>query len=155
MKRKLLDKCRENFFIKNNLIIDDYITIFDPIERENKLKKLFLGNVNFIGELINNSVFSPKTIYQCIESLFRRFENPKNYEEFKFIFLEAIIILMDKFNTLLKNCESKKEKEDLDNINIKIDEYIKHLDQIQKEEKIPTYIKFKIINLIEKKKDIS
>ena len=47
------------------------------------------------------------------------------------------------------------EKEDLDNINIKIDEYIKHLDQIQKEEKIPTYIKFKIINLIERKKDIS
>jgi len=153
MKSKLLEKCKKNFKIEDELRFDYYITSFDPIEIENKFKTIFLGNVIFIGELVNNSVLSTKIIFQCIEYLFKIFENSKTNEEFKFIKLEAIIILMDKLNNLFQNCESKMNN--LDNINIKIDEYIKHLDQIQKEEKIPTYIKFKIINLIERKKDIS
>ena len=153
MRSKLLDKCKEIFKIENNEKFDEYITVDDPTEREIKLKKFVLGNVNFIGELINNIVLSKKIVFQCIENLFKRFENSQTDEQLKLINLEAIVILMDKFGTLLKNSESKMKKEDLDNFNIKIDEYIQHLDQVQKEGKIPGYIKYKIINLIERKKD--
>ena len=153
MRSKLLDKCKEIFKIENNEKFDEYIRVDDPTEREIKLKKFVLGNVNFIGELINNIVLSKKIVFQCIENLFKRFENSQTDEQLKLINLEAIVILMDKFGTLLKNSESKMKKEDLDNFNIKIDEYIQHLDQVQKEGKIPGYIKYKIINLIERKKD--
>ena len=153
MRSKLLDKCKEIFKIENNQKFDEYITVDDPTEREIKLKKFVLGNVNFIGELINNIVLSKKIVFQCIENLFKRFENSKTDEQLKLINLEAIVILMDKFGTLLKNSESKMKKEDLNNFNTKIDEYIEHLDQVQKEGKIPGYIKYKIINLIERKKD--
>jgi len=153
MRSKLLDKCKEIFKIDNNEKFDEYIRVSDPTEREIKLKKFVLGNVNFIGELINNVVLSKKIVFQCIENLFKRFENSKTDEQLKLINLEAIVILMDKFGTLLKNSESKMKKEDLNNFNTKIDEYIEHLDQVQKEGKIPGYIKYKIINLIERKKD--
>ena len=153
MRSKLLDKCKEIFKIDNNEKFDEHIRVSDPTEREIKLKKFVLGNVNFIGELINNIVLSKKIVFQCIENLFKRFENSKTDEQLKLINLEAIVILMDKFGTLLKNSESKMKKEDLNNFKTKIDEYIEHLDQVQKEGKIPGYIKYKIINLIERKKD--
>ena len=152
MRSKLLDQCKEIFKIENNEKFDEYIKVDDPIEREIKLKKFVLGNVNFIGELINNVVLSKKIVFQCIENLFKRFENSMD-EQLKLINLEAIVILMDKFGTLLKNSESKMKKEDLDNFNKKIEEYLEKLDIVQKEGKIPGYIKYKIINLIERKKD--
>jgi translation initiation factor 4G len=152
MRSKLLDQCREIFKIENNEKFDEYIKVDDPIEREIKLKKFVLGNVNFIGELINNVVLSKKIVFQCIENLFKRFENSMDVQ-LKLINLEAIVILMDKFGTLLKNSESKMKKEDLDNFNKKIEEYLEKLDIVQKEGKIPGYIKYKIINLIERKKD--
>ena len=152
MRSKLLDQCREIFKIENNEKFDEYIKVDDPIEREIKLKKFVLGNVNFIGELINNVVLSKKIVFQCIENLFKRFETSMDVQ-LKLINLEAIVILMDKFGTLLKNSESKMKKEDLDNFNKKIEEYLEKLDIVQKEGKIPGYIKYKIINLIERKKD--
>ena len=152
MRSKLLDQCKEIFKIENNEKFDEYIKVDDPIEREIKLKKFVLGNVNFIGELINNVVLSKKIVFQCIENLFKRFENSMDVQ-LKLINLEAIVILMDKFGTLLKNSESKMKKEDLDNFNKKIEEYLEKLDIVQKEGKIPGYIKYKIINLIERKKD--
>ena len=152
MRSKLLDQCKEIFKIENNEKFDEYIKVDDPIEREIKLKKFVLGNVNFIGELINNVVLSKKIVFQCIENLFKRFETSMDVQ-LKLINLEAIVILMDKFGTLLKNSESKMKKEDLDNFNKKIEEYLEKLDIVQKEGKIPGYIKYKIINLIERKKD--
>ena len=46
MRTKLLDKCREIFKIENNEKFDQYIKVQDPVEREIKLKKFVLGNVN-------------------------------------------------------------------------------------------------------------
>jgi hypothetical protein len=117
------------------------------------MKKFVLGNVNFIGELINNFVLSKKIVFQCIENLFKRFEKIETDEKLRVINLEAIVVLMDKFGTLLKNSESKMKKEMLDEFNQKINDYIKKLDVVQKESKIPGYVKYKIINLIERKKN--
>ncbi len=141
MRSKLLDQCREIFKIENNEKFDEYIKVDDPIEREIKLKKFVLGNVNFIGELINNLVLSKKIVFQCIENLFKRFENIETDEKLRVINLEAIVVLMDKFGTLLKNSESKMKKEDLDEFNKKINDYIQKLDIVQKESKIPRICK--------------
>ena len=154
MRNKLLEKCREIFKIENYSKFDEYINVDDPIEREQKLKKIFLGNVNFIGELINIQLLSKKIVFQCIDNLFKRCDNTKTDEKLRLINYEAIVILIDKFGTLINNKhKSKIKEEDMITFTSKIDNYISKLDEIQSKQKdLPGYIKYKIINLIEKKK---
>jgi hypothetical protein len=153
MRNKLLEKCREIFKIENNSKFDEYIKVDDPIEREQKLKKIFLGNVNFIGELINIQLLSKKIVFQCIDNLFKRCDNTKTDEKLRLINYEAIVILIDKFGTLINKHKSKIKEEDMITFTSKIDNYISKLDEIQSKQKdLPGYIKYKIINLIEKKK---
>lgn len=153
MRSKLLDKSREIFKIENNTKFDSYINLNDPDERELKMKKFVLGNVNFISELINIQVLSKKIVFQCIENLFKRYEKEDGDEILHLINLEAIVIMMDKFGTLVKNQQKKIKPDDLKEFNSKIDEIIENLDKIQLHKKLPGFIKYKIINLIEKKKD--
>ncbi len=152
MRTKLLDKCREIFKIDNNNQFDDYIKESDPIEREIKLKQFILGNVNFIGELIKNQILSRKNILVCINNLFKRYEKEGGDKLLKLLNLEGIVILIDKFGTLLKNQKGKIKENDLKEFENKLDYYINKLDLIQANEKLPGHIKYKIINLIEKKK---
>ena len=153
MRNKLLEKCREIFKIENYSKFDEYIKVDDPIEREQKLKKIFLGNVNFIGELINIQLLSKKIVFQCIDNLFKRCDNTKTDEKLRLINYEAIVILIDKFGTLINKHKSKIKEEDMITFTSKIDNYISKLDEIQSKQKdLPGYIKYKIINLIEKKK---
>ncbi len=149
MRNKLVDKCREIFKIDDNEKLNEYIKSKDKDEQNQKIKKFVLGNVNFIGELINVQLLSKKVVFNCIKNLFQRYEkneeiDTKNYN------LEAIIILTDKFGTLVKN-SIIKEDVSLE-YNSKINEIIEKLDNIQKNTTLPGYIKYKIINLIEKKK---
>ena len=153
MRVKLLDKCREIFKIKNNEKFDSYIKVKDKDEREQKLKNFVLGNVNFIGELINIQILSKKIVFQCIENLFTRFEDAGADASLKLINLEAIVILMDKFGTLLKKKESKLKEEDKQNFNEQIKNYIQKLNEVQNDKNIPGFIKYKIINLIERSKN--
>ena len=152
MRTKLLDKCREIFKIDNNNQFNDYIKESDPIEREIKLKQFILGNVNFIGELIKNQILSRKNILVCINNLFKRYEKEGGDKLLKLLNLEGIVILIDKFGTLLKNQKGKIKENDLKEFENKLDNYINKLDLIQENEKLPGHIKYKIINLIEKKK---
>ena len=154
MRTKLLDKCREIFKIDNNNQFDDYIKESDPIEREIKLKQFILGNVNFIGELIKNQILSRKNILVCINNLFKKYEKEGGDKLLKLLNLEGIVILIDKFGTLLKNQKGKIKENDLKEFENKLDNYINKLDLIQENEKLPGHIKYKIINLIEKKKQI-
>ena len=153
MRKKLIEKCREIFRIDNNEQIEGYIKVKDHDERQNKIKKFILGNVNFIGELISIKLLSKKIVFQCIELLFKRYDkNEVDEGGFKLISLEGIIILIDKFGTLIhKQRDSIVEKnynEFIKNIN----DILTKLDTIQKNDNIPGYVKYKIINLIEKKK---
>ena len=125
----------------------------DHVEREIKLKKFVLGNVNFIGELINFQVLSKKIVFNCIKNLFQRFEKSSSDELLRLINLEAIVILMDKFGTLLKKSEKKIKADLLDDFNTQTNEILEKLDEVQKEKKLPGHIKYKIINLIERKKN--
>ena len=152
MRTKLLDKCREIFKIDNNNQFNDYIKESDPSEREEKLKKFILGNVNFIGELIKNQILSRKNILGCINNLFKRYEKEGGDKLLKLFNLEGIVILIDKLGTLLKNQKGKIKENELKEFENKIDNYINKLNFIQSNEKLPGHIKYKIINLIEKKK---
>jgi hypothetical protein len=156
MRSKLIDKCREIFKTDGNTKIDQYIKVTDPIERESKLKKFLLGNVNFIGELINAKLLSRKIVFQCIDNLFLRIEkaDESDVHMVKQINLEAIVILMDKFGTLINLHDTKmKGTDDLNEFNRRIDEYLSKLNSIQDHDKtLPGHIRYKIINLIEKRR---
>ena len=154
MRVKLLDKCREIFKIENNEKFDSYIKVQAPVEREIKLKKFVLGNVNFIGELINIQILSKKIVKQCLNNLLARYNDAKADKSLKMINLEAIVILLDNFGTLLKAKEEKMKEEDKKNFNEIVDEYLKKLEEvIQKDQNIVQYVKYKIINLIERSKN--
>jgi len=114
-------------------------------EQKKKIKQFTLGNVNFIAELINNKILSKKIIIQCIDHLFK---NPT------YINIEGIVILIDKFATRLNSeLEKKLKPDEKREFNSKINDYLQKLSNTQEEgiKKIPGYIKYKIINLIEKK----
>ena len=154
MRVKLLDKCRQIFKIENNEKFDEYIKVADPVEREIKLKKFVLGNVNFIGELINIQILSKKIVSQCLNNLLARFNDEKADKSLKMINLEAIVILLDNFGTLLKLKEDKMKEEDKKTFNSLVHEYLKKLeDVIEKEQNLVQYVKYKIINLIERSKN--
>ena len=154
MHAKLIDKCREVFKIDNNSKFDKYIKVNDPTEREIKLKKFVLGNVNFICELIKAQILSKKIVFPCIDNLLSRYEKEGQCDEIlRLINLEAIVIMIDNFGTMIKKKEDTIKEEDKKEYNIKIDEYLRKLNDIQENSKLPGYVKYKIINLIEKKKN--
>ena len=154
MHAKLIDKCREVFKIDNNSKFDKYIKVNDPTEREIKLKKFVLGNVNFICELIKAQILSKKIVFPCNDNLLSRYEKEGQCDEIlRLINLEAIVIMIDNFGTMIKKKEDTIKEEDKKEYNIKIDEYLRKLNDIQENSKLPGYVKYKIINLIEKKKN--
>ena len=154
MRVKLLDKCRQIFKIENNEKFDEYIKVADPVEREIKLKKFVLGNVNFIGELINIQILSRKIVSQCLNNLFTRFNDAEADKSLKMINLEAIVILLDNFGTLLKAKEDKMKEEDKKTYNSLVEEYLKKLSEvIENDKNLVQYVKYKIINLIERSKN--
>ena len=155
MRTKLLDKCREIFKIENNEKFDEYIKVQDKEERNIKLKNFVLGNVNFIGELINIQILSKKIVKQCLNNLLERFYDKNSDESLKMINLEAVVILLNNFGTLLKEREKKLKEDDKKAFNSVVDEYLQKLDEIiqSKDTKVDTPVKFKIINLINKSKN--
>ena len=152
MRAKLLDKCREIFQIKHNEKFDEYIKEKDPIERENKLKKFVLGNVYFITELIKIKILSKKIAPVCIKNLFERYENIKNDEKLRLINIEAIVIFTDQFGSLVHSQGKKIDSKDAQSFKESIDEIFQKLDKIKDEPNLPGFIKYKIINLIDKRK---
>jgi hypothetical protein len=155
MRTKLLDKCREIFKIENNEKFDEYIKVQDKQERNMKLKNFVLGNVNFIGELIKIQILSKKIVKQCLNNLFARFNDTKSDESLKMVNLEAIVILLNNFGTLLKEKEAKLKEDDKKTFNTVVDEYLQKLEDIitKNDTSIDQPIKYKIINLIDKSKN--
>lgn len=149
-RKKLLEKCKTIFQedLKN---IEKYITVSDPDEKEDKIKKFTLGSkindinldVNFIGELINTKLISKKVFLSCVEHLFEKATN---------INIEGLVILLEKFGTSMNKSDAKIKNDEFNELNDKISYYINELDRRQeKDRKLPGFIKYKIINLREKK----
>ena len=132
MRIKLLDKCRRNLS-ENEL--NERINSYNLLEREIKIKEFFLGNANFVSELINMQVLSKKIIFQYIDRLLSKFNEEKKGNSLKMIYLESIVFLLDNFGTLLKIKEKKMKEEDKKEYNEKINFYIKKLGEVIEKEK--------------------
>jgi hypothetical protein len=152
MRSKLVEKCKEIFSIEHTSQVNYYIKVKDPEEREFKTKKFVLGNVNFIGELISMKLLTKKIWFNCILDLFSRYENKEENDKLKLIFLEGIILFTDKFGTLINNQKSKIKKDIIKEYESQINITLNKLEQIKKNDKLPGHVKYKIINLVEKKK---
>jgi len=153
MRAKLLDKCKEIFQIKKNENFDQYIKEKDPQEREYKLKKFVLGNVYFITELIKIKILSKKIAPVCINNLFERYEKSKTDEKLKLINLQAVVIFTEQFGSLVHSQEKKIDSKEAENFKESIDKIFQKLDQVKDKKGLPGYIKYSIINLIEKRKN--
>ena len=152
LKTILTSECRQKF--------DECISMETLYKADNKnnnddnkekflnFKKKFLGNIDFIAELINVKLLSQTKGFEFLDILYKRFCEIKN-NEIKYLNLEGAIILLNKFGKIVFDRKNPKHLQNLDN-------YIK--DNIcpiveMKDNNIPNYLKFKIINLIEKKKN--
>lgn len=151
MRSHLIDKCRTIFIIEKNEKFDEYIKEKDPEERKNKLKKFILGNVYFIAELIKIKILSRKVGLDCLKNLFDRYENGKGDPDLRFITLEAIIVFTDRFASLIHEEGKNSKIKNINEFSDKIDETFKKLEDIKNESGLAEFIKYKIINLIEKR----
>lgn len=151
-RTKLLEKCK-NVFRNDQDEISLYSNIKDPQEKQQRQKAFLLGNVNFIAEMIINKILSKKVVNQCINNLFGRVEKYDSDNAFmKHVCLEGIVIITDKFGTLINRTDTKIKQEDQEKFNEDIDSYLNRLNDLQENDpKLPGHIRFKIINLIEKK----
>ena len=138
MRIKLIDKCKKNFRaeFKNN-------------------KRIMVGNVAFIAELIKVQMISKKVGVQCINNLIDKFLNQLTPEHpLSDVYLECIITLTEKYGScILYNQRNRIRNDDLTKFENDIDDIIKILNTIaeKKEEKnIPSFLYYRLINLIDK-----
>ena len=148
-KNKVVDKCKDLLRSEN---FDKYIKEENPEERKNKIKKIFLGNIDFLIGMLKNKILNKKNILDCIEFMLKRFKNEKE-KTLKLIFGQAYINLVDKFATYIHSERSKMKPENWKKYTEKIEECFQNMEKIKNEETIPTLIKCLIINLMEKKKN--
>ena len=165
----MVEKVRSTFQKSKKDILEEIHTD-DAEDLENRLKQYTIGNVNFISELIQ-SRFLPKKIFeQCCSHMYNHinkcddgfFEDQVNCKEF-YLNVEGIVLAADKFGTFLnkvfavtpqgKKGEDEKEQE-LEKHNKVIEEWISKMEELMEKhsEFIPGHVKYKVINLREKKR---
>ena len=144
-KNILIEECKVKFNLLNNLENDD-------INRDDEklfiIKKKFLGNIDFICELVNVDILNQDIGFIYLDELFKKYNSLKENEKFKKeLFLEAIVNFLSKFGKKLY------EIKDINNAKY-LDYFIdNNLNSILKNENLPGFLKYKIINLIEKQKN--
>ena len=148
-RQKLIKKCKEIFKSEN---FDLYIKEEDPKEREIKIKKFILGNVNFLSELIKVKLLSKKIMPICIDHLFKKYQKELN-SYLKPILVESILNFTDNFGTLIHLEKRIKKSEEVASSKKKLEEFFNKLETIKNDKELPGHIKYLIINLIEKKKN--
>ena len=148
-REKLIEKCRE---ILKSTNFDKYIKEDDPIEKQIKIKKFILGNVNFLTELIKIKLLSKKIMPECIDYLFEKYKNETN-THLKLIHVESIVIFTDKFGSLVHSEKNNMKSEEIKIFKKKLEEIFEKLEKVKNDKELRGHIKYLIINLIEKKKN--
>ena len=112
------------------------------------LKNKIIGYVNFVYELINVELLKQQFGFYALEQFYKIYnDNSMNLCNIvKDIFLESIIILINKLGKLVLEKNNKKLIENINN-------YIKNnlYNIINNKNNIPNYLKYKIINLLIKR----
>lgn len=127
-RTKLIENCQKVFKGEN---YENFLQNENPNQRKNKLKKLIIGNINFISELIKIKMLSKKNIPNCIEFLFTKYKSEKDIM-LKNTHLVAIIVFIENFERIIIEDKSMKEEE-VQSYMESIDEMIKELELIQEE----------------------
>ena len=144
----LISECKQKLneyqYNKDNLNINNNDDIF-------LIKKKFLGNINFICELIDSKLFSQKIGFNFLDILYKNYENFEGKN--KNLNLEGIITLLNKLGKIVFQEKNEKYLQDLEffmkeNLIPLIND-----NKSNNNKNIPEYLKYKIINLIEKQKN--
>ena len=151
-KTIIIDECKNKFnqLSKNENISKNKVVSLDD-EKIILIKKSFIGNIDFISELINSNLFSEDIGFYYLEELNKIYNN-NNYSEqndkFKInIALEATINFLSKFGKKIFS------NNNIQNIN-KLNNFINsNLKSILDNKDLSGFLKYKIINLIEKQKN--
>ena len=149
LRNRLIDICKRNFKnIKNYIFNKNYV----------------FGNLCFIAELINVQLVSKKVGVQTINNLIEKYNKYENGDDellsnrilIKYIYLESIIILLDKFATCLMYYQKDRIRSyDMNFFDKEINKQIQFLRNVLNKKnsfEIPLYLKLKLINIIEKAK---
>ena len=128
----------ENTENKANLIDENYYV----------MKKKFLGNIDFICELINVNILQTDVGFYFLEELLKKYNNINSKNEIeKLKNLEGIVNFLSKFG---KKIFENKNVIEFKYLNFFI---YNNLNPILDKENLPGFLKYKIINLIEKQKN--
>ena len=155
-RTKLIEKCKKIF--KEEGVLFDPNKFTDQEEREQLEKDYILGSkilflnnldVNFIGEMIKVKILSKNVVFQCMDYLLKSIEE-------KTINIEGIVMLLDKFGTEINNGlqdgSTLVKQSEIKDLNEKLEVYFDMLKEISNtKSNLPGFIKYKIINLVEKK----
>ena len=142
----LISECKQKF---NDYQYNEEILTNNNNDDSFLIKKKFLGNINFICELIEIKLFSQKIGFNFLDILYKNYENFEGKN--KYLNLEGIITLLNKLGKIIFQEKNEKYLQDLDSF---IKENLSPLINNDNNDKnIPEYLKYKIINLIEKQKN--
>ena len=122
--------------------------------------KYISSDINFIGELINNQMVSKKVGIQCLTHLFNKFnkyndeKNLINRNEEKYLYLDNIINLLNKFGTCIFFYQKGKIRDnDLTYFENEINKKVEMLKEILKNKQnfdIPSNTRINLLELIKK-----
>ena len=154
-KNILIEECKIKFNELNNINNSDNNSENNKINLDDEkyyfIKKKFLGNIDFICELINVNILPQDIGFYYLDELFKKYNNinsSNDIETFKkYLCLEAIVNFLSKFG---KKINENKNINNVKNLNYFIDN---NLNPVLETEKLPGFLKYKIINLIEKQKN--
>ena len=145
-RSKLIEKCQKVFKGEN---YEKYMKVEETNQRKNKLKKLIIGNVKLMTELIKIKMLSKTNAPDCIKFLFYKYKSEKD-KVLKNSYIVAIIIFIDKFEAIIHSGDKRIKEDELQRYMKIIDEMLKELELIKNDEEIN--IRHMIINLIKKNK---
>ncbi len=153
LKTILTSECRQRF--DECISISSLSNNMDNEEKEDfflNFKKKFLGNMNFIAELINVKILSQTKGFEFLNILYKRYKEIEKNDKIKYLNLEGAVTLLTKFGKIIVERQNPKHMQNLDNY-MKDNIYPIISNDINENKNLPHYLKFKIINLIEKKKN--
>ena len=156
LKTILTSECRQKFdeCISNESLYKNNTNKNMSIEEKQEIyltfKKKFLGNMDFIAELINVKLLSQTKGFEFLDILYKRYVEIQD-EQIKYLNLEGAVTLLAKFGRIVYERKNPKHIQNLDNY--MEDNICPIITNNKNNSGLPNYLKFKIINLIEKKKN--
>jgi translation initiation factor 4G len=75
--RILLNKCQEEFEVKEPPKMEPKPEALDDEDEESKWRRRVLGNIKFIGELFKQKLLPEKIMHECINSMLKDMQNPR------------------------------------------------------------------------------